>query len=145
MTDTLSPPQLERKDDPLALRLGEIRAREAAATAGPWRWEVNPGAHEVNLQGGVHRYDISVVRFVRWGMNRAAPTFLTGGQSPLTQRCERVEHFMTPAPGREHHASWFQLVDHPDAAFIEHARADVRWLLDRVDALEAQLAEERRS
>lgn len=120
-------------------REAEIRARAEAATAGPWRWEVNLYGKQVNLQGGRRPYDISVMRFERWGMRGAAPTFLTPGQDDWHQRSERAEVYATPAPGRGHHADWFQLLDHRDANFIEHARADIPWLLDEIARLRALL------
>lgn len=93
----------------------------SAHTAGPWRWEVNPTTKHVNLCGGHRReFDLTVVDFTRWGMSSAMPRFrdMREGELNLMTRCTE---FMQVAPGRAHHASWFQLLNHPDANLIAAA------------------------
>lgn len=121
-----------------AAQLEEIKEREQAATAGPWAWQINIKGKTVTLQGGRPRLDLSVMQFERWGMNRAAPTFMIPGQRDGLQAWERADHYAATVPGREHHASWFQRIAHPDAAFIAHARTDVPALLAHIEALEAR-------
>lgn len=127
----------ERTEEDTARLLEAVRAREQAATAGPWRSVVNLEYKTVTLQGGRPRLDLSVMQFERWGMNRAAPTFMIPGQRDGLQAWQRAEVYATPVPGREHHAHWFQRIGHPDAEFIEHAREDVRLLLEIIDGLTA--------
>jgi len=114
-------------------REAEIRERAEAAAPGPWRWEVNRYAKQVNLQGGRRPYDISIIRFVRWATSGAAPTFLTLGQSDQTQMSERADFYAVPVGGRAHHADWFAAIGHPDAQFIENAREDIPYLLDALE------------
>jgi hypothetical protein len=53
---------------------------------------LNRKSKQVQLCGGVPRFDLTVMDFVRWGI-----------------------------PGRDHHADWFQTIDHPDAHLIAAA------------------------
>jgi hypothetical protein len=85
------------------------------ATPGPWRWEVNPGSHGIELCGGKPMYDMTVMDFVRWGMRHAQPRFVVGGL------LYKAEQFMHVAPQRAHHKEWFQLLNHPDANLIAAA------------------------
>jgi len=81
-------------------------------TPGPWRWEVNPRARQISLNGGEQPFDLTVMDFVRWGMNGAKPRVLKyDGPHELLHPAET---FMVEAPGRAHHSHWFQLVKHPD-------------------------------
>jgi len=93
-----------------------------AHTPGPWRWEVSPKSHSVALAGGRTRYDLHVMDFVRWGMGGAQPRLLDGGKSinglMLLDPCTK---YAVPAKGREHHADWFLVLDHPDANLIAAA------------------------
>lgn len=89
-------------------------------TPGPWRWGINLKSKQVQLCGGVPRFDLIVMDFVRWGMDGAAPRFNTEIR-PYHNLMERVEKFAAIQPGREHHADWFQRVNHPDAMLIEAA------------------------
>ncbi len=116
-------------------RMKEIRERVEAATPGPWQWEVNIEGKTVKLQGGRQRHDLTVIGFRRWGLNGAAPTFLRPNLRPGLQTCDRAETYATPAPGRAHHADWFQSIAHPDAALIENAPADLTYLLALIDEL----------
>lgn len=103
-------------------RLEEIRAREQAATKGPWEWRTWLKGKEIHLQ--TVGWD-AVMMFARWGMNSAQPQFrtddlLVDGKDLLRQN------------GRE--------VDHPDAEFIAHARADVTWLVAELTEARTKLA-----
>lgn len=88
-------------------------------SSGPWRWELNVSDKSVRLCGGVPRFDLTVVDFVRWGMGSAAPRFRedVDGMN-IMRRCD--DHGEVFA-GREHHAKWFQGIDHPDARLIASA------------------------
>ena len=109
--------------------LDTLKARAAAATPGPWDWEVGPKQREVRL---ATRKGI-VMDFVRWGMDRAAPRFNVDGVM------RRVDEVCLPEPGREHHAEWHQIVSHPDACYIEAVSPDVVLaLVARVEQAEAE-------
>lgn len=100
----------------LTEQLQKLAPLAATATAAPWRWELNAKYKHVELCGGEPKYDATVMGFARWGMGGAAPTFnIYGGMV-------RADEFGAEVEGRRHHASWFQDVKHPDAAFIVAAR-----------------------
>lgn len=80
------------------------------ATPGPWRWEVRPKSHRVELVS-THRGD-SVLRPSRWGMQGAMIEFCRDGLF------WPIKTFMAVIKGREHHADWMQTIDHPDAHLI---------------------------
>jgi hypothetical protein len=90
-----------------------------AHTPGPWRWELNVDHKEVQLVGGVPQFDLTVLDMVSWGMS--------GARIRLREDVDRMnimrncEDFAQPVPGREHHARWFQDIDHPDARLIAAA------------------------
>ena len=86
-------------------------------TPGPWRWELNCKSKQVQLMGGIPAFDLLVMDFVRWGTQRAKPRFRDDARC-LMKPCEE---FGVIYPGREHHADWFQLLNHPDARLIETA------------------------
>jgi hypothetical protein len=110
--------------------LSAIRARCEAATEGPWRWRLSLKSKQVVLESAQQsRINETVVDFVRWGMSGASPRLNVGGIM------RNASDFAVPVQGREHHAAWLQSIGHPDAAFIEHARADVAALLGEVDRL----------
>lgn len=87
---------------------------------GPWFWNVNPKTHIVELEttGG-----FTVMDFVRYGMSGAAPRFAVDGLMV------RADELLVVVPGREHHSSWFQTLNHPAANMIGAAP-------DLVEALE---------
>lgn len=105
-----------------------IRAREQAATPGPWRWRGNGSGKEMWLQavGGLRD---TVMTFRRWGMRGAQPVF----------RVDGILHAGTEFLVRpQSHNPWLITgINHPDAIFIEHAREDVKTLLAEIDRLQA--------
>jgi hypothetical protein len=104
---------------PPSVDLDALEAAAKAATAGPWRWELNEKGKTISLEGGKPKFDMSVIRFRRYGMAGAMPEFQVDGlMRPATD-------FAKVVPGREHHASWFKGIDHPDANYIAAASPDV--------------------
>jgi hypothetical protein len=85
-------------------------------TPGPWRWEITNGI--LNLCGGNPKYDVSVMDFVRDGMQGATARFREN--VPMMNIMHKAQEHSVPAPGREHH-KWFRLVDHHDAHLIAAA------------------------
>lgn len=87
-------------------------------TPGPWRWEVNMKSKRIQLCGGKPQFDLTVMDFTRWGMNGARPRVLDYSDMKLLKE---AEDFRVVIPGREHHASWLQGIDHPDMNLIAAA------------------------
>ena len=83
-------------------------------TEGPWKWVVNKKHKIVHLEGRSHE----IMRFERYGMQSAQPTFLTDDKR---FQCIKAVDLACDIKGREHHASWHQGIDHPDARLIESA------------------------
>lgn len=107
---------------------------DAKFTPGPWRWSVDPKSYSVDLESTAGALT-EVIRFSRWGMHGAMPEFLSlSGDSRWGRLITPVTEFMKPAKGREHHADWFQTIDHPDAHLIA-AAPDMFAALETVDAL----------
>lgn len=106
--------------------LAEIEAREQAATKGKWRWRVAPKSKYALLV--TMKSDI-VLDFVRAGMNGAMVRFNVKGLM------EPAHSLNKPIPGQEHHKHWDSTIDHPDADFIAHARADIPALIALVRTL----------
>jgi hypothetical protein len=100
-------------------------------TPGPWRWELNVKHHGLELCGGRPRYDLTVLDFKRWGMSSAIARFRTDAHGPNT--LQKATDFARPIPGREHHSSWLQAVDHPDAHLIA-AAPDLLEMLEEMAA-----------
>lgn len=95
----------------------------AAHTPGPWRWELNRTSKTLHLVGGRPRYDLSIMDFDRWGMNRAIATLRdtsVDGMNIMHRLCDRPD-WIAPFPGREHHARWCSNVVHPDARLMAAA------------------------
>lgn len=92
----------------------------ASHTPGPWRWEINLKSRQLQLCGGRPLFDLTVMDFRRWGMGGAQPRFLVPHPSGGMLLHEAHE-FAKAVPGREHHAHWFQAIDHPDADLIAAA------------------------
>ena len=82
---------------------------------GSWFWEVNPGSKSIDLRSDDGTGTI-IMDFARWGMDSVAPRFQ---QDNLM--C-RADEFFQVEPGREHHASWHAILNHPDAHKIAAAQ-----------------------
>lgn len=91
---------------------------EEKFTKGPWRWEVNKKHKSVVLCGGIPTFDSDVLRFDRFGMQGAQPTFC---DNSLGLQGVKASDLAVSASGREHHSEWFMLLKHPDAQLIEAA------------------------
>ncbi|AUS02130.1 hypothetical protein NVP2095A_49 [Vibrio phage 2.095.A._10N.286.46.E10] len=89
---------------------------EAKFTKGPWQWEVNKSDKNVELCGR----GIEVLRFKRWGMQSAKPTF-TKKDSTFKLQGACPSNLTADIKGREHHSDWCQTIDHPDAHLIASA------------------------
>jgi hypothetical protein len=85
-------------------------------TPGPWRWQLNAMARRVQLCGGSPRFDLIVMDFERWGMQGAVPRLRNHRDLMV-----RADFWAADVPGREHHSSWHQAIDHPDMRLIEAA------------------------
>lgn len=109
--------------------LDAIRARLQAATAGPWSWLCRPGAKVISLESAKW----TVMRFFRWGMQSATPAF-----KDKNKILRNSAEFMEVEPGREHHAEWHRVLNHPDADLIAHAPTDVARLVAEVERLRAE-------
>ena len=103
-------------------------------TPGPWRFEVNEKSKSLHLCGARH-FDLTVMDFVRWGMGGAQPRFRDDVDNLNIMR--KVTEFTAPLEGREHHSSWFKVIDHPDARLMESAPE----LLDAMSTLMVLLYE----
>jgi hypothetical protein len=92
-------------------------------TPGPWRWELNAVHKRLHLVGGRPRYDLTIIDFERWGMDRATMRLRDTKQDGmnLMSRVHERQDWIAPEPGREHHKSWHQLLTHPDARLIAAA------------------------
>lgn len=92
-------------------------------TPGPWRWDFNAKHKTLQLVGGRPQFDLNIIDFERWGMGgatmRLRDTAHDGLQ--LMYRVHERPDWICPDPGREHHKSWHQLLNHPDARLIEAA------------------------
>ncbi len=104
-------------------RLSEIRARCEAATPGPWYWDAIDAHKRICLESARWK----VMDFARYGMYGAAPRFLVDGIM------ERADSLLKSIPGKEHHRGFDNYIDHPDAAFIAHAREDIPYLLAELE------------
>jgi len=106
--------------------LDAIKAREAAATPGPWAWEANSRSKHLMLWNS--RRDI-VMDFTRYGTSGASPRFNVDGIM------RRADELARSYPGLEHHIGYDNYIDHPDAKFIAHAKQDVSALAAEVERL----------
>ena len=112
-------------------------------TPGPWDWEVSRRSQTVELCGGKGASDLTVMSFARWGLNKAAPVFWFWWGN-VSDEPKRAEALGTPEPGREHHADWFQRINHPDARLIAAAPDMRETILALCDALDTEQSKVRR-
>lgn len=105
---------------------------EFKGTPAPWRWELNETSKNITLCGGVPKYDLIVMDFVRYGMNGACPRFNTTHESGFNI-LERADTMGVAVEGREHHQSWFKNINHPDALLISKAPEMLDMLKDILD------------
>lgn len=92
-------------------------------TPGPWRWEINMEHKVLRLLGGRPKFDLTVMNFSRWGMNRATAMArdLSHGGMNLLYRVHERKDWIKPFAGRAHHADWCADVVHPDMRLIAAA------------------------
>ncbi|QQT43318.1 Uncharacterised protein [Sphingobacterium multivorum] len=91
-----------------------------AYTPAPWRWEFNERSKSIQICGGVPKYDLIVMDFVRYGMNGAQPRFNVSHENGM-QIMENANTMGSVIKGREHHQSWFKSISHPDALLMVKA------------------------
>lgn len=109
-----------------------LRELAEKATPGPWSWNINLASKHVNLEARRN----TVMAFWRYGMSNAAPAFCR--QEPCI--LERAEVHAKIVPGREHHADWYQTIDHPDANYIAAANpTTILALLAELEGLRAKV------
>lgn len=92
-------------------------------TLGPWRWELNENSKGLHLVGGKPQFDLTIIEPTRWGMGSATLMIRDtahDGMNIMHKLHERRD-WVTPFPGREHHANWCAAVKHPDMQLIEAA------------------------
>ena len=112
---------------------------DAEATKGPWRWNLNPRSKTLYLESrGCGHGSECVMDFVRWGMGGATPRFRTLDDCGLMDRAQK---WARDVPGREHHAPWYQALDHPDANALAECRTAAPTLARALQDAEALLAE----
>lgn len=125
------------------LDLEAIRARHEAATPGPWHWAGNTDVHRIYLANwtpGLGR--CTIMDFSRWGMQSARPRFaedlmmVDADKRAVYEVAKAATSRLDPRVYRADISS----IDHPDAVFIAHARADIPALLAEVGSLRAKLA-----
>ena len=121
-----------------------MNAKFEGHTRGPWRWEYRANSKNMQLCGGERPFDETVMSFARVGMGGAGPMIRVKSPSgyELLERFVDRPELAVPAPGREHHKEWFQLVSHPDLLLMAAAPellAENERLRARVAELEAAL------
>lgn len=89
-------------------------------TPGPWRWEFNSGSRNLHLVGGKPRYDLTIMDFVRWGMDGATVRLRDTEHErlQLLHKLHERPDWIKPFEGRQHHADWCADVIHPDMRLI---------------------------
>ncbi len=72
-------------------------------TPGPWRWEFNAEHKRLNLVGGRPLYDLTIIDFERWGMNKATMRLrdTTNDGMNLMFKVHERQDWIAPEPGRE--------------------------------------------
>jgi hypothetical protein len=118
-------------------RLAEIQARTDAATPGPWRWRGNTESRHLRLQTP-HHSGLTVMDFVRWGMQGARPRFAV---DHIMHTADEMVVYEVAAWSKDIYRKDAVGIEHPDAEFIAHARQDVADLLAEVGWLAAEHAD----
>jgi hypothetical protein len=123
---------------PRTINLDEIRARAAAATAGPWHWAGNTDMRWFALaywKPGAGR--CSVMDFARWGMHSATPRF--SRDLMMFPAHEKVVYEVAPNATRRADPQVYRAditgIRHPDAEFLAASRQDVDDLLAVIDSV----------
>lgn len=128
---------------PPTLDVEPIRARLAAATAGPWCWFGDTKSRNVTL-ATIDRGRQFVMSFTRWGMAGAAPMFQRDGFMRRVDEDGMAVYDVAPnatsADDPKVYRENFSSLRHPDAELIANAPTDVAALLAEVDRLRAVLA-----
>ncbi len=116
--------------------LSAIEERLSKASPGRWSWNVSMKSKHMSLEttGNGHGLEV-VMDFERWGMGGARARFQDRERGLMVH----AEEFCAEVPGREHHASWYMTIAHPDAIFIAGARKDVEVLLAEVKRLRQEV------
>lgn len=120
--------------------IAALEEMEKKATKGPWSWNLSLKSKRIMLESATRGYE-TVMDFTRWGMNGARPRFRRSLDSD--GKCAIMiegEEFAAIVPGREHHAGWFQTLDHPDANLIAALRNAFPRLIATIRALEADVS-----
>lgn len=110
-----------------------IRARESAATKGPWRWFGNTKFKSIYL-ATVNRGRVIIMDFVRWGMEGAQPRFHPQDSGFMVPVSDLVRYEVD-------YRGEITDINCPDAEFLEHSREDIPQLLAEIDRLRAMVAE----
>lgn len=125
--------------------LKAIESRCAAATPGPWMWDMRTHSKMCQLET-THSGHYFVMGFDRWGTQSACPIFQKYNryEGPVNERGShgmiRADKLAKSLPGKEHHDGFDDYIDHPDAIFIEHSKADMDALLSEIHRLTTDLA-----
>lgn len=92
-------------------------------TPGPWRWEFNAKHRNLQLVGGVPRYDLTIMDFERWGMQGATIRLRDTAHDGMNimHTLHKRRDWIAPLEGRAHHADWCSDVIHPDMRLIAAA------------------------
>ena len=93
-------------------------------TPGPWVWSLNKKTHHITLTGKFG-WGHTVMDFVRYGMNSAAPRF------NVDDLMYRADALASVIAGEEHHVDWNMDINHPDANLIA-AAPDLLQVLKRI-------------
>ena len=114
----------------------EARELLSKVTPWPWFWNVSLKSRCAHLESQARGSLLeTVMDFTRWGTGGAAPRFRDN-----EDLMQRVDMLLRPVEGREHHASWYSTISHPDAEIIARAPELISSLCDEVDRLSAQVS-----
>jgi hypothetical protein len=89
-------------------------------TPGPWRWEYSESSKQLRLCGGKNPFDLTIIDFVREGMQGATMRLRTLDNEYLNIM-KPAKNWAVVVDGREHHKKWFQNINHADAKLIAAA------------------------